>query len=223
MSSMFCSCKELEYLDLSNFDTSNVTDMSYMFDQCLKLKLIIGINNFNTNKVIKMNSMFNQCSELEYLDLSNFNTSNVTNMEYMFCKDYILKQIKGINNFNTNKVVDMKNIFSECKKLEYLDLSNSPQLNEELNKNLNMFNKSNLGNKKNCIVFKSEDENINFTVLYENSDIFSKIEKELYLKYPDLKYKNIYFLLNGNEINSTCTLEENGIKNGDVVYIKEIK
>ena len=86
-----------------------------------------------------------------------------------------------------------------------------------------MFNKSNLGNKKNCIVFKSENGNINFSVLYENSDIFSKIEKELYFKYPDLKYKNIYFLVNGNEINSTCTLEENGIKNGDVVYIKEIK
>ena len=35
---MFQECNELEYLDLFNFDTSNVTDMSYMFNKCNKLK-----------------------------------------------------------------------------------------------------------------------------------------------------------------------------------------
>ena len=37
---MFQECDELEYLDLSNFDTSNVTNMSYMFNECNKLKQI---------------------------------------------------------------------------------------------------------------------------------------------------------------------------------------
>ena len=32
MSRMFKECKELEYLDLSNFNTENVTDMSFMFN-----------------------------------------------------------------------------------------------------------------------------------------------------------------------------------------------
>ena len=40
-----------------------------------KLKEIKGINNFNTSQVTNMKSMFNQCNELEYLDLSNFDTS----------------------------------------------------------------------------------------------------------------------------------------------------
>ena len=46
---MFQQCNELEYLDLSNFDTSKVTDMSFMFSECYKLKEIKGINKFNTN------------------------------------------------------------------------------------------------------------------------------------------------------------------------------
>ena len=56
MNTMFAVCKELEYLDLTNFDTSNVTDMSFMFNECKKLKEIKGINKFITNKVTNMNS-----------------------------------------------------------------------------------------------------------------------------------------------------------------------
>ena len=58
MKAMFCKCKELEYLDISNFDTSNVTDVSGMFSGCNKLKEIIGINNFSLNNVINMQGLF---------------------------------------------------------------------------------------------------------------------------------------------------------------------
>ena len=51
---MFHQCKELEYLDISNFNTSNVTDLKKMFDRCYKLKQIKGINNFNTIHVTNM-------------------------------------------------------------------------------------------------------------------------------------------------------------------------
>ena len=101
---MFQKCNELEYLDLSNFDTSSVTDMGFMFNKCHKLKEIKGINNFNTFNVTNMKAMFNECNELEYLDLSNFDTSSVTDMEAMFNECHKLKEIKGINNFNTSKV-----------------------------------------------------------------------------------------------------------------------
>ena len=39
MNSIFDGCNELEYLDLSNFDTSNVTNMVWMFADCFKLKI----------------------------------------------------------------------------------------------------------------------------------------------------------------------------------------
>ena len=124
MIGMFGGCKELEYLDLSNFNTSNVTDMKGMFLECYKLKEIKGINNFNTHNVKTMYVMFHQCKEIKYLDLSSFDTSNVTDMSIMFCMCYKLKEIKGINNFNTINVTKMNNMFEECKELEFLDLSN---------------------------------------------------------------------------------------------------
>ena len=64
---MFENCNEIEYLDLSNFNTENVTDMSGMFNDCNKLKEIKGINKFNTNKVTVMNTMFQACNVIEYI------------------------------------------------------------------------------------------------------------------------------------------------------------
>ena len=45
---MFQSCKELEYLDLSNFNTQNVTDMGWMFCNCNKLRYL-NLLNFSIN------------------------------------------------------------------------------------------------------------------------------------------------------------------------------
>ena len=77
MKGMFQECNELEYLDLTNFDTSKASDMGFIFNKCHKLKEIKGIDKFNTNQVTNVSTMFKGCNELEYLDLSNFDTSNV--------------------------------------------------------------------------------------------------------------------------------------------------
>ena len=105
---MFPGCKELEYLDLSNFNTANVANMSFIFNKCNKLKEIKGINHFITNKVTNMRSMFQECKELEYLDLSNFNTSNVTDMGWMFNNCNKLKYLNLLNfsiNCNTENML----------------------------------------------------------------------------------------------------------------------
>ena len=51
MEGMFQNCEELEYLDLSNFNTANVNNMACFFNECHKLKKIKGIDNFDTSKV----------------------------------------------------------------------------------------------------------------------------------------------------------------------------
>ena len=98
--------------------------MSDMFRKCYKLREIKGLNKFNTSKVTNMIGMFNECKELEYLDLSNFNTSNVTDMKCMFNECHKLKEIKGIERFNTKNVNVMSGLFQECYEIKYLDLSN---------------------------------------------------------------------------------------------------
>ena len=94
-----------------------------MFNECHKLKEIKGINNFNTSEVTNMSAMFQECYELEYLNLSNFNTHNVTDMEAMFNNCHELKEIKGINNFNTSNVKNKNNIFNGCNNFNKIILS----------------------------------------------------------------------------------------------------
>ena len=64
-------------------DTSNVTDMNFMFGECNALTSL-DVSSFNTSNVTDMNYMFGECSALTSLDLSSFDTSNVTDMSYMF-------------------------------------------------------------------------------------------------------------------------------------------
>ena len=64
MSNMFSGCSSLKELNLSNFNTHNVTDMGYMFYGC---------------------------SSLLELNISNFNFNNITNIEYMFSVFFSLK------------------------------------------------------------------------------------------------------------------------------------
>jgi surface protein len=124
LKNFFENCYHIISLDLSNFNTSNVINMEYMFSNCNKLKEIKGLNNFKTMNVTNMSGMFQQCENLEYLDLSNFNTSKVIYMEKIFYECKMLKEIKGLNNLITTNVINMNAMFEHCYDLEYLDLSN---------------------------------------------------------------------------------------------------
>ena len=76
MSHMFNECENLARVNFINFNASNVTDMSYLFYNCKNL-VEVNFNNFNTEKVINMAGMFLNCSSLTELDLSSFNVSNI--------------------------------------------------------------------------------------------------------------------------------------------------
>jgi surface protein len=109
-------------LDLSNFDTSNVIDMSYMFNSCGNVNSF-NLSSFNTSKVTNMSYMFVGITlNLKSLDLSNFDTSNVTNMSYMFAACGSLSDL-DISSFNTSKVSNMSYMFNNCGALTSMDIS----------------------------------------------------------------------------------------------------
>ena len=122
LNEMFKDCSLLSSINLSNYNTNNVTDMSHMFSICSSLNSI-NLSNFNTNNVTDMNGMFSNCYSLNSINLSNFNTNNVTNMSWMFSHCSSLNSI-NLSNFNTNNVTDMHYMFYKCSSLNSINLSN---------------------------------------------------------------------------------------------------
>ena len=119
MSFMFSGCYAMTSLDVSHFNTSNVTNMASMFYGCSDLESL-DLSNFNTANVTDMNCMFLGCSGLTSLDFSSFNTAKVTDMNHMFNGCGALSI--DLSSFNTSSVTDMSSMFSGCS-VESLDLS----------------------------------------------------------------------------------------------------
>ena len=105
-------------LDVSNFDISKVTDMSYMFSDCSSLTSL-DVSGFDTSNVKRFYCMFSGCSSLTSLDVSGWDTSKVTEMRYMFNGCSSLTTL-DVSNFDTNKVTDMYCMFSRCTSLTNL-------------------------------------------------------------------------------------------------------
>ena len=120
---LFALFRQAKIIDLTNLDTSHVTNMERMFAGCNNLENIVFDNNFDTSKVNNMVRMFNNCYELTNLDLSNFNTSKVTNMDAMFAGDRNLISVKFGQNFDTSNVTNMNSMFESCESLTELDIS----------------------------------------------------------------------------------------------------
>ena len=122
MQLMFSGMRNLTTLDLSSFDTSKATNMKYMFRDMSNLTTL-DLSNFDTSEVKNMGSMFSRMSNLTALNLSNFNTSQVTDMQLMFSGTRNLTTL-DLSNFDTSKVTNMNNMFSNMSNLTALNLSN---------------------------------------------------------------------------------------------------
>ena len=78
---------KFKYIDISDWDVSNVKMMICMFVNCEELKSVGDISKWDVSNVKSMRSMFFNCKELESVgDISNWNVSNVIDMTAMFAK-----------------------------------------------------------------------------------------------------------------------------------------
>lgn len=121
MSYMFALDSLLTSLDVTAFDTSNVTDMSAMFSD-LRSLTSLDLATFDTSNVINMSAMFAWMTSLTSLDLSHFHTINVTDMNSMFAGANNLVNL-NISNFDTSHVITMSSMFEQLENLTQLDLS----------------------------------------------------------------------------------------------------
>ena len=72
-----------------------------MFDRCESLTSL-DISNFNTTKVENMTSMFRSTPVLKYLNISSFTNQNLKNATGMFdfCRDLKILDMSSFNDFN---------------------------------------------------------------------------------------------------------------------------
>ena len=120
MERMFYGCENLEKLDVSTLDTSNVTNMRDMFRGCKRLEEL-DVSSFDTSNVTMMATMFSGCTNLEKLDLNTFDTSSLKNIGYMFSGCTNLEEVK-LNKWDTSKVDYMEATFMGCDSLKDVDL-----------------------------------------------------------------------------------------------------
>ena len=121
MSSMFAYDDNLNTLNLSNFDTSNVTTFEDMFTSDIGLKSL-NVSNFKTDKVENFSNMFSSCKALTSITgLETWKTTGASldksvNMSYMFAYDDNLNTL-DLSKFYTSKVDNFSCMFFGCPKL----------------------------------------------------------------------------------------------------------
>ena len=132
------------------------------------------------------------------------------------------------NNYNIlNQTIDYKNNQGKINQILELESNEDENINIRsksfalVNNNdmINNFKDEDEDDNIISVIFKTMDQKIQYSVPCRKTDSFSKIEKKLYKEYPEYKEKNRYFLVNGNQFDVNKTIEENNIKNSDVIIM----
>ena len=98
---------KVKQLDVSNWNTSKVTNTSYMFDSCTSLTEI-KVDNWDMSHVTNMQNMFYHIEGVKTLNLSKWNPESCENTSYMFSNDYNLTSIGNTSNWDVSKVKEIR-------------------------------------------------------------------------------------------------------------------
>jgi len=142
---MFGNLKKLTNLDISHFDTQNVTDMSYFFNACEQLSTVnistksVTMNgrtydSWDTGNVTSMDGMFLYVPALTALDVSHFDTQNVKDFNLMFMNARSLSDLnistksttlngRTFNSWDTGTGTNFNSMFTYNKAAISFDLS----------------------------------------------------------------------------------------------------
>jgi len=116
MSSMFSTTKSLKKV-IGNFDTSSVQSMNGLFsNSSIGDFSELNISDWDTSQVTDMGAMFRDNTGIKTLDLSKWNTSNVKSFFAMFNNASSLESI-DMSNFDMTKATDITYILSAVPKL----------------------------------------------------------------------------------------------------------
>lgn len=120
----FYDLKNATSINVAKLNTSNVTDMTYMFYQTgynASTLDITGLNNWDVSKVTSMQGMFLSTGyntpSLTLSGMDNWNVQSVTTMKGMFFKTGYGSTswtVGNLNNWNVSSVTNMQNMFYQA-------------------------------------------------------------------------------------------------------------
>lgn len=125
----------LVQVDVSGLDTSNVENMSHMFEAAITLTGIKflkanGTTNFTMEKVKTMEKMFYHCENMKSFDFSIFNLKSIENFARMFESCTNLQTITFGDVFKTiTKTINMDSMFKNCLSISELDFNMASPMN----------------------------------------------------------------------------------------------
>ena len=203
------------------------------------------ISNNTPNKNINDLELKNQQLNSEILRLNN--ELNIEKNNSILLSQRIKELEKIINiknkeksnenqNININMINKEKNLINELnEKLKNLNNTLNRSINKdkinELYEEIRIKDKIissfpvklSEGEKLLTIIFVSVDQKIHYSTICKNTDKFSKIENLLYDAYPEYIETENNFFVNGNKVNKYKSLENNKIKNNDIIMLKKIE
>ena len=177
-----------------------------------------NIHQNNLNKLL--DSFFNFDNNFNNMNYDlNKNNNFITNKNVNMNNNNISNNNMSINNnmINNNNFTNLNDNNNKIKELEIK--------NRELEDEIKLFREYCHFSSNERLInfnFSSADQIINYSIVGKNTDDFTKYEKMLYEKYPKYKDTENFFLVNGKKINRNRTLEENNIKNNDIVILNII-
>jgi len=123
MSGLFLNCTGLESVDVSSLDTSNVTNMGSMFLGCSSLTSI-DLSGLGSDNLTTISNILEDCTNLREINMSNFNFGQVTNIESLFTQANTLIEKINLSNANTSSFTSLNYTFDGLSSLTILDLTN---------------------------------------------------------------------------------------------------
>jgi LPXTG-motif cell wall-anchored protein len=121
MTAMFKDASSLEHLDLSQWDTGKVDRVQNMFNGATALATL-DVSTWDTGKFENTTRMFANTPSLSSLDLSGWDTGGIDIMAAMFENASGLTRL-NITDWDTGRVYDMNHLFAGMTSLQQLDLS----------------------------------------------------------------------------------------------------
>ena len=143
----------------------------------------------------------------------------------------------NINENNKNEIIEInellnnefKNFYDSQNIIKDKDNSNKDIIIKELSKEIDKLKEKlsrypfelSKGEKLISVIFTSSDQNMFYSIICKNTQKFNELEEKLYNDYPEYSKSNNYFIINGNRVNKTKSIDENKIRSSDIIILTQ--